>query len=225
MTNTFVTHGGAANVRNRVEAAWINSHGTKVSALRKKFTRCGGDPINLAPLKLDKNTSRIVPGVSTGACWRPPYYTGITCSITIARNTDSRVAESIRSTQRKATTRLTSQARSVLRLVRSPAHSLLPSSLYLDHSHCLVLAPATLAALPSTRAIETRLLPSSLAATHRGPAAAGSLSPNAPFLLATCSMSRVPRAPFTKAESSAYAPASASIMFPGYRLPQSGLIP
>jgi hypothetical protein len=31
-----------------------------------------------------------------------------------------------------------------------------------------VLAPATLAALPSTRAIETRLLPSSLAATHRG---------------------------------------------------------
>jgi hypothetical protein len=113
MTNTFVTHGGAANVRNRVEAAWINSHGTKVSALRKKFTRCGGDPINLAPLKLDKNTSRIVPGVSTGACWRPPYYTGITYSITIARNTDSRVAESIRSTQRKATTRLTSQAHSV----------------------------------------------------------------------------------------------------------------
>jgi hypothetical protein len=31
-----------------------------------------------------------------------------------------------------------------------------------------VLAPATLAALPSTRAIETRLLPSSLAAIHRG---------------------------------------------------------
>src|SRR5438270_13703309 len=38
--------------------------------------------------------------------------------------------------------------------------SLLPSQLYLDHSHCPVLAPATLAALPSTRAIETRLLPS-----------------------------------------------------------------
>src|SRR5437899_8472228 len=35
-------------------------------------------------------------------------------------------------------------------------HSLLPSSLYLDHSHCLVLAPATLAALPSTRAIPDR---------------------------------------------------------------------
>jgi hypothetical protein len=31
-----------------------------------------------------------------------------------------------------------------------------------------VLAQATLAALPSTRAIETRSLPTSLAATHRG---------------------------------------------------------
>src|SRR6266568_1218511 len=38
--------------------------------------------------------------------------------------------------------------------------SLLPSSLYLDHSHRPVLAPATLAALPSTRTIETRSLPS-----------------------------------------------------------------
>jgi hypothetical protein len=47
------------------------------------------------------------------------------------------------------------------------ACSLLPSSLYLDHSHCLVLRPATLAALPSTRAIETRSLPTSLAAAHR----------------------------------------------------------
>jgi hypothetical protein len=37
-----------------------------------------------------------------------------------------------------------------------------------DHSHCPVLAPGTLAALPSTRAIETRLLPSSLAAIRRG---------------------------------------------------------
>src|SRR5438552_18875708 len=57
-------------------------------------------------------------------------------------------------------------------LCRSRPHgsirSLLPSSLYLDHSHCPVLAPATLAALPSTRAIETRSLPSSLAATNRG---------------------------------------------------------
>jgi hypothetical protein len=33
---------------------------------------------------------------------------------------------------------------------------LLPSQFYLDHSHCLVLAPATLAALPSTRAIPDR---------------------------------------------------------------------
>src|SRR2546421_8483047 len=31
-----------------------------------------------------------------------------------------------------------------------------PRHFYVDHSHCLVLAPATLAALPSTRAIETR---------------------------------------------------------------------
>src|SRR4030095_15779816 len=31
-----------------------------------------------------------------------------------------------------------------------------PRSLYLDHSHCLVLAPATLAALPSTRTIPNR---------------------------------------------------------------------
>src|SRR3989440_3092676 len=43
--------------------------------------------------------------------------------------------------------------------------SLLPSQLYLDHSHCPVLAPGradlhSLAALPSTRTIETRLLPS-----------------------------------------------------------------
>src|SRR5437867_10055441 len=43
-----------------------------------------------------------------------------------------------------------------LKLAPSPSRSLLPSSLYLDHSHCLVLAPATLAALPSTRAIPDR---------------------------------------------------------------------
>src|SRR5437667_5132939 len=43
-------------------------------------------------------------------------------------------------------------------VARVPAapFSLLPSSIYLDHSHCLVLAPATLAALPSTRAIPGR---------------------------------------------------------------------
>ena len=43
----------------------------------------------------------------------------------------------------------------------------------LDHSHGPILAPGradlhSLAALPSTRAIETRSLPGSLAATHRG---------------------------------------------------------
>jgi len=43
-------------------------------------------------------------------------------------------------------------------VARVPAapFSLLPSSLRLDHSHCRVLAPATLAALPSTRAIPDR---------------------------------------------------------------------
>src|SRR5205807_395229 len=47
-------------------------------------------------------------------------------------------------------------------VARAPAapFSPLPSRLCLDHSHCPVLVPATLAALPSTRAIETRLLPS-----------------------------------------------------------------
>src|SRR6266404_8771625 len=34
-----------------------------------------------------------------------------------------------------------------------------PRHFYVDHSHCIVLAPATLAGLPSTRAIETRSLP------------------------------------------------------------------
>src|SRR5437773_10498909 len=55
-----------------------------------------------------------------------------------------------------------------LKLALCPHSLAVTSQLYLDHSHCLVLAPATLAALPSTRAIETRSLPSSLAATHRG---------------------------------------------------------
>ncbi len=36
-----------------------------------------------------------------------------------------------------------------------PTHSL-HSRFYVDHSHCAVLAPATLAALPSTRAIPDR---------------------------------------------------------------------
>ena len=43
-----------------------------------------------------------------------------------------------------------------LKFARCHTYSLLPSQLYLDHSHCPVLAPATLAALPSTRAIPDR---------------------------------------------------------------------
>jgi hypothetical protein len=43
-----------------------------------------------------------------------------------------------------------------LKLVRSPLARSYPSSLYLDHSHGPVLAPATLAALPSTHAIPDR---------------------------------------------------------------------
>jgi len=81
---------------------------------------------------------------------------------------------------------------------RGSAHSLLPSSLYLDHSRCLVLAPATLAAFPSTRAIETRSLPTSLAATHRGFAfyvasPKSSIPDRDVFYVA-----RVPAAPFTR---------------------------
>ena len=56
----------------------------------------------------------------------------------------------------------------ILKLARYPTCSSLPSRLYLGHSHGPVLAPATLAAFPSTRAIETRSFPTSLAATHRG---------------------------------------------------------
>src|SRR5207248_4822139 len=55
----------------------------------------------------------------------------------------------------------------LLKLAHSPICSSLPARLYLDHSHCHVLAPATLAALPSTRAIP----------------------------IATCSMSLIPSAP------------------------------
>src|SRR6266487_602367 len=44
----------------------------------------------------------------------------------------------------------------VARVPAAPFTRLLPSSLYLDHSHCPVLVPATLAALPSTRAIPDR---------------------------------------------------------------------
>src|SRR3954469_2410861 len=44
-----------------------------------------------------------------------------------------------------------------LKLARLPTLArCYPRSFYVDHSHCLVLAPATLAALPSTRAIPNR---------------------------------------------------------------------
>ncbi len=43
-----------------------------------------------------------------------------------------------------------------IRSLPTLTHSLLPSQLYLGHSHCPVLAPATLAALPSTHAIPDR---------------------------------------------------------------------
>ncbi len=48
--------------------------------------------------------------------------------------------------------------RAELKFARCPAltHSPLPSQFYVDHSHCPMLAPATLAALPSTRAIPDR---------------------------------------------------------------------
>jgi predicted RNase H-like HicB family nuclease len=65
---------------------------------------------------------------------------------------------------------------------------MLPSQLYIDHSHGPVLAPATLAALPSTRAIETRSLPSSLAATHCGFAFYVTFPKSSIPSLATCSM-------------------------------------
>src|SRR5882724_6783736 len=66
-----------------------------------------------------------------------------------------------------------------------------PRHFYVDHSHCPVLVPATLAALPSTRAIETRLLPSALAATHRGFAFYVAFPKSSIPSLATCSMSRL----------------------------------
>jgi hypothetical protein len=83
-----------------------------------------------------------------------------------------------------------------LKLAHCPTCSSLPSRLYLDHSHCPVLAPATLAALPSTRAIETRSLPTSLAATHRGLAFYVALPKSSIPSIAACSMSLIPSDPF-----------------------------
>jgi hypothetical protein len=90
-------------------------------------------------------------------------------------------------------------------VARAPAapFSLLPSQLYLDHSHCPVLAPGRadlhfLAALPSTRAIETRLLPSALAATHRGFAFYVAFPKSSIPSLAACSMSLLPLTPLIR---------------------------
>jgi len=58
-----------------------------------------------------------------------------------------------------------------------------------------------LAALPSTRAIETRLLPSPLAATHRGFAFYVGFPKRSIPSIATCSMSLIPSAPFTDHKS------------------------
>src|SRR5882724_3218912 len=79
-----------------------------------------------------------------------------------------------------------------------------PRHFYLDHSHCPVLAPATLAALPSTRAIETRLLPSSLAAIHHGFAFYVAFPKRSIPSLATCSMLLIPSAPFAPSVFSAF---------------------
>jgi hypothetical protein len=68
--------------------------------------------------------------------------------------------------------------------------------LCLDRSHCPRPHASYLAALPSTRAIETRLLPSSLAATHRGFAFYVALPKSSIPSIATCSMSLLPFAPF-----------------------------
>ena len=74
--------------------------------------------------------------------------------------------------------------------LRSLAASL---AAYLDHSHCLVLAPATLAALPSARAIPDRDVfyvarvpaPPFTHCFPRSPAAAGSLMPFTLFIAVT----------------------------------------
>src|ERR1700676_4629854 len=82
------------------------------------------------------------------------------------------------------------ETRSLRTLTRSYPHHFA-----LIHSHCPVLAPATLAALPSTRAIETRFLPSSLAATPRGFSFYVAFPKRSIPSLNTCSMSLIPSAP------------------------------
>jgi len=86
-------------------------------------------------------------------------------------------------------------------VARAPAapFSPLPSRLCLDHSHCPVLAPATLAALPSTRAIPIRdvfyvAFPES-SIPDRDVLYVAFPKRSIPSL-ATCSMSLFPKAPF-----------------------------
>src|SRR6266480_2485112 len=83
---------------------------------------------------------------------------------------------------------------------RGSIRSLLPSQLYLDHSHGPVLAPGraelhSLAALPSTRSIETRLLPSfdSCAPAHLK---LGRVPASSPLPSRLCLLCRFPKAPF-----------------------------
>src|SRR5206468_5965903 len=71
-----------------------------------------------------------------------------------------------------------------LKLALSPHSLAVTSQLYLDHSHCPVLAPATLAALPSTCAIPDRDVFYVAFPKRSIPS------------LATCSMSLIPSAPF-----------------------------
>src|SRR5437016_1910746 len=66
----------------------------------------------------------------------------------------------------------------VARVPAAPFTRSYPRHFYVDHSHCLVLAPATLAALPSTRAIPiaTCSMPA-----RRSLGEGGSIIPFAPF--------------------------------------------
>ena len=85
----------------------------------------------------------------------------------------------------------------------------LPMSLYLNHSHCPVLALATLTALPSSRAIPDRDV--LLCLPRRSVGEGGSLIPSAPLYLARSrsarplpvaalpAMSLIPFAPFDEA--------------------------
>ncbi len=86
--------------------------------------------------------------------------------------------------------------------VPAPPFSLLPLSLTLITRTAHVLAPATLAALPSTRAIETRSLPISLAATHRGFAFYVAFPQSSIPSIATCCMSLIPLARSVRKNSS-----------------------